>query len=164
MPSQSPFPITPGPTLARLVQLAADHLAEYCGSLRPEQWDLPLGAQGWTIADVLGHLTISALGAGDNIRRALQGDTSPPQGRLTGLPHQNTGISEDLSQRARDERQRLSPNLLDVFQRRYSELQQFYASLGSDDWERPCFHRIHLQTIRGYAHLRLAEVSYHPGT
>lgn len=31
----------------------------------------------------------------------------------------------------------------------------------SDDWERPCFHRMHLQTIRGYVHLRLAEVSYH---
>ena len=161
MYSQSPFPITSGPSLARLVQLAADHLAEYCGRLGPEQWNVPSGAQGWSIADVLGHLTIGALGANDNIRRALQGDTSPPQGRLTGPPYQSPGISEDLAQRAKDERQRLGSNLLQVFQQRYSELQQLYASLTSDDWERPCFHRIHLQTIRGYVHLRLAEVSYH---
>ena len=52
-------------------------------------------------------------------------------------------------------------NLPQVFQQRYSELQQFYSSLTSNDWERPCFHRMHLQTIRGYVHLRMAEVSYH---
>ena len=161
MPSQNPFPTTPGPSLAHLVRLAADYLAEYFGTLRPEQWDLPSGAQGWTLADVMGHVTHQAPVAAANIRRALQGDTSPPQGTIAGLPHQNPRISEDLAQLARDERQRLGPDLLKVFQQRYSELQELYASLTSDDWERPCFHRIHLQTIRGYTHLRLAEVSYH---
>ena len=161
MPSQSPFPTTPGPALARLVQGATDHLAEYYGALRPEQWELPSGAPGWTIADVMGHLTTGALGAGENTRRALKGDISPPPGRLAGPPHQTPGISQELMERAKGERQRLGPKLLETFQQRYSELQQLYASLAPDDWERPCFHRIHLQTIRGYVHLRLAEVSYH---
>lgn len=161
MASQSPFPTTHGPALASLVQGATDHLAEYCGALRPEQWDLPSGAPGWTIADVLGHLTTGALAAGVNTRRALKGDTSPPPGRLAGLPHQTPGISQELLQIAKDERQRLGPTLLRTFQERYAELQQLYASLAPDDWDLPCFHRIHLQTIRGYVHLRLAEVNYH---
>lgn len=161
MPSQNPFPTTPGPSLARLVQRAENHLAEYFGALRPEQRDLPSGAPGWTLADVMGHLTLSALVAATNTQRALQGDTRPPPGMVVGPPSQTPHISEVLAQVARDERQRLGPDLLEVFCQRYAALQQLYASLGPGDWERPCFHRIHLQTIRGYTHLRLAEVSYH---
>lgn len=161
MYSQSPFPKTPGHILAPLVQRAADHLAEYFGTLRLDQWDLPSGAPGWTLADVLAHLTSSAHTAAANIQRALQGDTSPPREMVVGLPHQNPSISQALAQIARDERQRLGPKLLEVFRERHAKLHQVYASMASGDWERPCFHRIHLQTIRGYTHLRLAEVSYH---
>jgi len=161
MSQPSPIPPTPGPTIARLVREATDHLATYFASLRREQWDLPSAAQGWSLADVFAHVSGSAPRYASYIRRAAQGNTSPPPGTSQVKPYQEPRVSQGIAQRARDQREQAGEELLRAFRDDCADLQQTLDSLQPKDWEKPCFHRIMTVPIRELALTRLAEVCLH---
>ena len=64
-----------------LFRTEASQLRNFLGGLSLEEWSRPSACAGWTIGDVVAHLTQGARTWGEAITRAMAGDFAPPPGQ-----------------------------------------------------------------------------------
>ncbi|PKB79449.1 MAG: hypothetical protein BZY88_13495 [SAR202 cluster bacterium Io17-Chloro-G9] len=142
-----------------LVNLESDRLADFLTGLNDQAWSLNSACEGWTVGDVVGHLTSGAESWAANATRAVAGDADPPPGQQF-LATGERG-SHLISQTAISARQQMGPNLLSGYTTAHARLRQVLSSLGPEDWDKPCYHRRGPMPLKDYISLRVQELSVH---
>ena len=143
-----------------LISAEASDLRDFLTSLDTEAWSRPSACAGWTIGDVLAHLTQGASAWSATITRAIAGDANPPPGEQMLRPGERG--SEATAQRAIAFRQGMGEaELLDAFRDGYQRLHQVLLGLQAEDWDKPCYHRRGVLPTRDYVGLRLQELTIH---
>jgi uncharacterized protein (TIGR03083 family) len=143
-----------------LIRVEAAQLQNLMASLNPAAWARLSACTGWTVGDVLAHVTQGARTWSASITRAMAGDANPPPGEQTLRPGERG--SEATAQRAIAFRQALGDaGLLPAFAEGYQHLHQVLQSLQPEDWDRPCYHRRGVMPMRDYVGLRLQELTMH---
>jgi len=146
--------------LIDVIGFEAAQLQNFMIRLDTEAWSRPSACSGWTVGDVLAHVTQGASTWSASITRAVAGDANPPAGEQTLRPGERG--SEVTAQRAIAFRQGLEKAaLLHAFADGYQHLQQVLLSLPAEDWDKPCYHRRGVLPIRDYVGIRLQELTIH---
>jgi len=143
-----------------LISAEAAQLQAFLASLRPEEWSRPSACAGWTVGDVVAHVTQGAQTWSEAIPRARAGDCNPPPGQSPLRPGERGSTA--TAQRAIDFRQGMGETaLLQAFVSAYQRFHQVLLDLQPEDWYKPCFHRRGVLPIRDYVGLRLQELAIH---
>ena len=138
----------------------ASQLQDFLAGLSPEEWSRPSACSGWTVGDVVAHVTQGARTWCEAITRARAGDFNPPPGQPPLRPGERGSAA--TAQRAIDFRQGMGDAaLLQAFVSDYQRLHQVLLDMQSEDWYKPCFHRRGVLPIRDYVGLRLQELAIH---
>ncbi len=111
-----------------LLETEAQALLAYLQSLPRESWERASACEGWTVADVVGHLT--SVDFAPRMLRGLAGDHSPPEGSPPPEQHDEDAFAQSIYQRAIDARERLGDGLLDDFTQRVSEAVSLFRQVG----------------------------------
>jgi uncharacterized protein (TIGR03083 family) len=69
-----------------LISAEASQLQDFLANLGPEEWSRPSACAGWTVGDVVAHLTQGAKTWSAAVTRAIAGDCNPPPGQLPLRP------------------------------------------------------------------------------
>jgi uncharacterized protein (TIGR03083 family) len=146
--------------MSTCISSEASHLRDFLASLDTEAWSRPSACAGWTVGDVVAHLTQGASTWSATITRAIAGDANQPPGEQTLRPGERG--SEVTAQRAIAFRQGMGEaELLHAFTDAYQRLHQGLLGLQPEDWDRPCYHRRGILPVRDYVGLRLQELTIH---
>jgi uncharacterized protein (TIGR03083 family) len=143
-----------------VMSFEASQLWDFMARLGQEGWSRPSACPGWTVGDVLAHLTQGASAWSATITRAIAGDANPPPGEQMLRPGERG--SEATAQRAIAFRQGMGEvALLDAFSDGYQRLHSVLLGLQPGDWDKPCYHRRGVLPTRDYVGLRLQELTIH---
>ena len=143
-----------------LISAEASQLQDFLANLGPEEWSRPSACAGWTVGDVVAHLTQGARTWSAAVTRAIAGDCNPPPGQPPLRPGERGSAA--TAQRAIDFRQEIGQAaLVQAFGSDYEQLHQVLLGMQSEDWYKPCFHRRGVLPIRDYVGLRLQELVIH---
>ena len=96
-----------------LFEHEAAELIRFLQTLSPESWATPSACEGWTVADVIGHLT--SVDLSNRLIRGLAGDYSTPEGSPPPERHDEDSFAQSIYQRAIDASRRLGDGLLHDF-------------------------------------------------
>lgn len=142
------------------IKAEAAYLQDFLASLRPEDWARPSAYAEWTVGDVVAHITQGARTWAASLRRAMAGDANPPAGEQT-LRLGERG-SEATAQRAIAFRQEIGEEaLLQAFVEAHEHFHQVAQTLRAEDWDKPCYHRRGVMSVRDYMGVRLQELTLH---
>ena len=140
---------------------AGQRLERFLQSLSPEDLAQPSACEGWTVADVVGHLIERGQPIPDQIERGLAGDLSPTPGAADSPPESEDQFRRDLDRRAVTLRQELVDGLLTEFDRVNREFDRVLLQVAPADWDKLCYHRLRPETVRAKADIRIAELAMH---
>lgn len=142
-----------------LIQGLTQRMHTFLAGLSEEDWARPSACDAWQVRDVLGHLIGGAERQMESLRRGLRGEAGPPEGFV---PLDADGISANNARQYVALRESLGDRLLSVFAQRYEELGETLNALGSQDWEKRCWHmRRENMTASDYVDLRIQEMTIH---
>lgn len=144
-----------------LVRTESDRFKQYLGTLSPEDWCHPSACDAWEARDVVAHLIIGVDMYTENISRGVGGDSSPPSGVTTLDAEGMAARMKANAQRAIALRESLGEQLLHTFSERCDALNRLLAGLGSQDWDKLCFHPAAVIPVRTFVDLRIAELAVH---
>ena len=116
-----------------LFEHEAAELIRFLQTLSPESWATPSACEGWTVADVIGHLT--SVDLSNRLIRGLAGDYSTPEGSPPPERHDEDSFAQSIYQRAIDASRRLSDGLLGDFAQRLDETVALFRSVQPDQWD-----------------------------
>ena len=143
-----------------VLSFEASQLWDFMARLGQDGWSRPSACTGWTVGDVLAHLTQGASAWCATITRAVAGDAHPPPGEQMLRPGERG--SEVTAQRAIAFRQGMEETeLLNAFADGYQHLRAVLLGLQPGDWDKPCYHRRGILPTREYVGLRLQELTIH---
>ena len=142
-----------------LLEAEAHALLAFLQSLPRESWQTPSACEGWTVADVVGHLT--SVDFANRLDRGLQGDHSPPEGSPPPEQHDEDAFARSIYQRAIYARERLGDGLLDDFTQRISEVVSLFRQVGQDQWDNLVYWPPGPLAIRTLLTQRIAELTMH---
>ena len=145
----------------RLARLEAERLAAYLGDLPPEDWNHSTACDLWQVGDVVGHLVWIGEFYVKFIRRALDGDVSPPPGSPRDELYAGMSPEQFYDLTAREYRRRFGEDLLLAFISRYAELGVLLESIPPDSYEMPCFYHSGNRPVWTLADLTVQELAVH---
>ena len=137
----------------------ASCLHDFLSRLSPETWVSDSTSEGWTIEDVVAHLSGNIDNWTRNLIRAVAGNTSPPEGQAYLAAGDRA--SHPRGPIARASRSQTGPQLLDEFIKGHESFRKVLESLTEDDWGKPCFHRRGILTVRMFIGLQVQELAIH---
>ena len=140
---------------------AAQRLEDFLQTLKPDDMARQSACEGWTVADVMAHLVERGGPIPGQIERGLAGDISPTPGISIEPPVSEDQFRLDLDQSAVALRQELADGLLEEFARQNREFDRVLSLVQPDDWEKLCYHRLRLETVRAKTDIRIAELAMH---
>lgn len=136
-------------------------LKNYLASLPAESWLQPSACDRWQVADVVAHLAGGAEGYTNTVSRGLQGDTSPPPGRMPAGADAAESSADRIASSALSTREQLGSGLLSTFDATDSRLNQLLAGLSPQDRDKPCYHGGGIVPAENFIDLRLNELAIH---
>ena len=142
-----------------ILQAEAESFKTYLSCLPAEAWNQPSACEGWTVADVVGHL--NGQNFASRVARGLADDASPPEGAPLVEHHDEDRFAEDIFQRALSNREEHGENLLESFIPRLDESVQVFNTVGPNDWEKPCYWPPGPEPVRTLLDMRIAELTMH---
>ncbi len=152
--------MNPRTSLLQVAQSEAAQLTQYLQTLTPDAWRQPSACAEWNVGDVVGHLIWGFQLFTDSTRRALQGDTSPPQGfPPVGANAATAGTF--YTQNAIDLHQRLGDALLPTFISSLEKLRQTFDALTDDDWDVRGYHPATLFPAWAFLNAQITELAMH---
>ena len=140
---------------------AGKRLESFLQTLSPDDLTQHSACEGWTVADVVGHLIERGRPIPDQIERGLQGDLSPTPGISDAPPASEDQFRLDLDQAAVSLRKELGPGLLTEFGRVNREFDRVLQLVQPEDWDKLCYHRLRPETVRSKVDIRIAELAMH---
>ena len=143
------------------IRRAGKRIEEFLQTLGPEDLARQSACEGWTVADVVGHLVERGRPIPDQIERGLQGDLSPTPGVDTAPPVSEDQFRLDLDRAAVTLRKELGDGLLAEFGRVNRDFDRVMELVQPDDWEKLCYHRLRPETVRSKVDIRIAELAMH---
>ena len=142
-----------------ILQAEAESFKTYLSCVPAEAWNQPSACEGWTVADVVGHL--NGQNFASRVARGLADDASPPEGAPLVEHHDEDSFAEDIFQRALSNREEHGENLLESFIPRLDESVQVFNTVGPNDWEKPCYWPPGPEPVRTLLDMRIAELTMH---
>ena len=115
-----------------LFEREAQMLLDFLADLPPTAWAADSACEGWTVADVIGHLT--SVDLSNRLIRGLDGDHSPPEGSPAPDQHDEDTFARSIYQRAIDASRRLGDGLLADFTERINETVALFRQVRPDQW------------------------------
>ena len=115
-----------------LLEREAQLLLDFLEDLPPDAWATDSACEGWTLADVVGHLT--SVDLSNRLVRGLDGDYSPPEGSPAPEQHDEDAFARSIYQRAVDASQRLGNGLFNDFAQRINETVGLFRRVQPDQW------------------------------
>ena len=143
------------------ISRASQRIEAFLQTLSPENLSRQSACEGWTVADVVGHLVERGRPIPDQIERGLARDLSPTPGVSDDPPASEDHFRIDLDRRAVTLRQELGEGLLEEFSRVNREFERVLALVHGDDWDKLCYHRLRPESVRSKADIRIAELAMH---
>ena len=140
---------------------AAQRLEAFLETLTPDDLARQSACEGWTVADVVGHLVERGGPIPDQIERGLVGDLSPTPCISTEPPVSEDQFRLDLDRSAVALRHELGERLLEEFARQNREFDRVLSLVQPGDWEKLCYHRLRPETVRAKTDIRIAELAMH---
>lgn len=116
-----------------LLEHEAQKLLDFLGDLPRDSWAADSACEGWTVADVIGHLTSVDLST--RLLRGLDGDYSPPEGSPSPEQHDEDAFAQSIYRRAVDASQRLGNGLLEDFTQRIDETVALFRQVQPNQWD-----------------------------
>ena len=142
-----------------LLEREARLLLDFLQTLPAKSWDLASACEGWTVADVVGHLTSADLA--NRLLRGLDGDHSPPEGALPPDQHNEDAFAQSIYRRAIDASQRLGDGLLADFTDRINETVALFRRVRADQWDNLVYWPPGPMSARVLLTQRIAELTMH---
>ena len=140
---------------------AGKRLDSFLQTLGPDDLAQKSACEGWTVADVVGHLVERGRPIPDQIERGLQGDLSPTPGISDSPPASEDQFRLDLDQAAVSLRKELGDGLMAEFSRVNREFDRVLQLVQPEDWDKLCYHRLRPETVRSKVDIRIAELAMH---
>ncbi|MFQ6026461.1 MAG: maleylpyruvate isomerase family mycothiol-dependent enzyme [Dehalococcoidia bacterium] len=147
-----------------IAKAESERLKSYLAELPAEAWTKPSACERWEVRDVVAHLALACAGYTGHVTRALQGDTSTPEGGplpssggSESAPPQITRVDR-IAQRTLSYRESMSDSVLDAFIDKNGQLLDLLTRIKPDEWDKPCFHTfqiVTIQTLTTYTNLEL---------
>ena len=142
-----------------LLEHEAQMLLDFLGDLSPDSWAADSACAGWTVADVIGHLTSVDLST--RLLRGLDGDHSPPEGSPSPEQHDEDAFARSIYQRAVDTSQRLADGLLEDFTQRINETVTLFRQVQPDQWNNLVYWPAGPMLMETLLTQRIAELTMH---
>ena len=137
----------------------AEELLGFLQGLSREAWQTASACEGWTVADVIGHLT--SVDLSNRLVRGLDGDYSPPEGSPPPERHDEDSFARSIYQRAVDASRRLGDGILDDFTQRINETVTLFRQVGDDQWDNLVYWPPGPMSVRTLLTQRIAELTMH---
>ena len=134
-------------------------LEKYLSDLPEETWGLPSACDGWCIADVVAHLTLTRGFNPFRILRALRGDDSPDD--LS--PRLVLGDVDPVSdaEEAITLRKELGGDLLAEYIKASRGIVNALANVGPQDWDKRVFRPSRPEPVRNLVDIFICELAVH---
>ena len=142
-----------------LLEREAAELLDFLQELPAAAWQTPSACAGWTVADVIGHLT--SVDLSNRLVRGLGGDYSAPEGSPPTERHDEDAFAKSIYQRAIDASQRLGDGLLADFTERINETVTLFRQVGDDQWDNLVYWPPGPMPVRTLLTQRIAELTMH---
>ena len=132
---------------------------ERIAALSPEDWDRPSACYGWSVADVVAHLSGQAFAL--NVSRGLQGDYSPPAGAAPVTEHNEDDFARNIFQRAFNTRAEFGDRLQEVLFQRLDEAVDLFDTVESGQWDNLCYWPPGPEPVHTMLDMRISELTMH---
>ena len=142
-----------------LLEREARELLGFLRGLPTEAWQTPSACEGWTVADVIGHLT--SVDLSNRLLRGLDGDHSPPEGSPAPERHDEDAFAQSIFQRAVDASHRLGDGLLADFTHRINEAVALFQRVEPNQWDNLVYWPPGPLSVRTLLTQRIAELTMH---
>ena len=128
-------------------------------NLSPEDWDRPSACEGWSVADVIAHLSGQAFAL--NVSRGLQGDFSPPAGAAPATEHNEDEFARNIFQRAFNTRAEFGDRLQETLFQRLDESVDVFNGVDQEQWDNQCYWPPGPEPVRTMLDMRISELTMH---
>ncbi len=142
-----------------LLEREARQLLDFLQPLSEDAWRTPSACEGWSVADVIGHLT--SVDLSNRLLRGLDGIHSPPEGSPDPAQHDEDTFARSIYQRAVDASQRLGGGLLDDFTDRINETVELFRQVQAEQWDNLVYWPAGPMSVRTLLTQRIAELTMH---
>ena len=142
-----------------LLEHEALMLLDFLQTLPAESWRSASACEGWSIADVIGHLT--SVDLSNRLLRGLGGDHSPPRGASAPDQHDEDAFARNIYRRAIDASQSLGDGLLADFTDRINETVALFRQVRADQWDNLVYWPPGPMSVRTLLTQRIAELTMH---
>ena len=132
---------------------------ERVAALSPDDWDHPSACDGWSVADVVAHLSGQAFVL--NVGRGLQGDYSPPPGSAPVTEHNEDEFARSIFQRAFNTRAEFGERLQEVLFQRLDEAVELFDTVEDGQWENLCYWPPGPESVQTMLDMRISELTMH---
>ncbi len=132
---------------------------EQVAAMAPEDWDRPSACDGWSVADVVAHLSGQAFAL--NVSRGLQGDYSPPAGAAPVTEHNEDEFARNIFQRAFSTRAEFGERLQEVLFQRLDEAVDLFDTVGEGQWHNLCYWPPGPEPVHTMLDMRISELTMH---
>ena len=132
---------------------------ERVAALSPEDWERPSACDGWSVADVVAHLSGQAFVL--NVRRGLQGDYSPPPGSAPVTEHNEDEFARSIFQRAFNTRAEFGERLQEVLFQRLDEVVELFDTVEEGQWDNLCYWPPGPESVQTMLDMRISELTMH---
>ena len=152
---------------AQLVRTECERVKQYLAALPAEAWTAPSACALWEVRDVVAHLIVASSVYIDSISRGLQDDYSTLEGRPdpSAFRHfrldQRHLMTTAFGQRALALRQDQGEDLVARFGDAWDHFRELLAQVGSQDWDKPCYHPWGLMSVRAVMNTSIFELAIH---
>ena len=131
----------------------------YLSELSLDDWDVPSACAGWSVGDVLGHLTGQDFSL--RILRGLQGNISAPDGSPQVDNHDEDNFAKSIFDRGIATKLQFGTLLLSTFEQRVSDIIEVFKQVKSDQWETLCYWPPGPEKISTMLDMRISELTMH---
>ena len=150
-----PSPVERVEVLRQEVAAFKDRVA----ALSPEDWEHPSACDGWTVADVVAHLSGQAFAL--NVARGLQGDSSPPPGAAPTTDHNEDEFARNIFQRAFNTRAEVGDRLQETLFQRLDESVEVFTGVDDGQWDNLCYWPPGPEPVQTMLDMRISELTMH---
>ena len=143
----------------QLLRAESEELNNFLRQLSDNAWDQPSACRGWSVGDVLGHLTGQDFSL--RILRGLQGNVLPPEGSPQIVSHNEDAFAESIFNRGISTKTELGNNLLATFEQRVSDIIQVFEQVRPDQWDTLCYWPPGPEAVSTMLDMRISELTMH---
>ena len=145
-----------------MIRSESDRLKRHLDALDPERWGRPTGLEAWDVRHVVIHLTerTAELYFG-TISRGVRGDVSEPPGFDFGSVGDYASRRRAIAEGPIARQETPAETLIEQFGESYDRLSSLLASLGAQDWDKPCWVPSGTRVVRDFIPLIIQELVIH---